>query len=175
MIFFTADLHLGHENIIKHSNRPFATVSEMDEALIGNWNAAVTPEDEIYILGDLTMRSAAEAHVYLTRLKGRKYFIRGNHDKFLKEFATYERDFVWVKDYHELNIDGRRFVLFHYPILEWANYYRGAIHLFGHVHNSKTSAKLLEGLKGPAFNVGVDVNYYSPVRITEVIRRAEQM
>jgi calcineurin-like phosphoesterase family protein len=59
-------------------------------------------------------------------------------------------------------------------ILEWANYYRGTIHLFGHVHNSQTSAMLLTGLKGPAFNVSVDVNDYKPVSITAIIQMANQ-
>jgi len=34
MIFFTADLHFGHENIIKHCNRPFKSADEMDAMLI---------------------------------------------------------------------------------------------------------------------------------------------
>jgi len=175
MIYFTADQHFGHTNIIWHCNRPFASVEEMDEALIRNWNATIRPHDEVYILGDLTMRPAAEAHRYLTSLNGRKYFIRGNHDRFLKGkgFEEYASDFEWIKDYHMLNVDGKCFVLFHYPILEWANYYRGAIHCFGHVHNSQTSVKLLDGLRGPAFNVGVDVNEYRPVSIEEMISRAE--
>jgi calcineurin-like phosphoesterase family protein len=174
LIYFTADLHLGHANVIRHCDRPFESVEEMDESLIANWNAAVTPKDEVYILGDLTMRPAAQAHGYISRMNGRKYLIRGNHDRFLKGFAPYESDFEWVKDYHTLYIDGQCFVLFHYPILEWANYYRGSYHLYGHVHNSQTSAKLLEGLKGSAFNVGVDVNGYRPVSVTEIIQRAEE-
>ena len=158
MIYFTADLHFGHANVIKHCNRPYASAEEMDAELIRNWNATVKPKDEIYILGDFTMRPAAEAHRYLAQLNGSKYFIRGNHDKFLKGFETYEHDFKWVKDYHVLKHDGYRLVLFHFPILEWDQYYRGAIHLYGHVHNSSTSARLLASLAGPAFNVGVDVN-----------------
>ena len=42
-IFFTADLHLGHDNIRRHCRRPFGTVEEMDEAIIANWNGAVIP------------------------------------------------------------------------------------------------------------------------------------
>ena len=174
MIYFTADQHFGHANIIKHSNRPFANADEMDAALINNWNATVTPEDDVYILGDLTLRPAAEAHRYLIRLNGKKYLIRGNHDKFAQNagFDRYMSDLEWIKDYEMLEVDGRCFVLFHYPILEWANYYRGSIHLYGHVHNSAISAELLKGLKGLAFNVGVDQCGFCPVSIDTIVRKA---
>ena len=172
MIYFTADLHFGHENIIRHCNRPFSSAAEMDETLTRNWNNVVTPEDEVYILGDFTLRPAVEAHGYLTQLNGRKHFIRGNHDKFLKNYEQYENDFEWVKDYHVLFVGKRRFVLFHFPILEWDQYYRGAIHLYGHVHNSQAPAKLMEKLKGSAFNVGVDVNGFQPVSMEEILQRA---
>ena len=36
MIFYTADLHFLYEPLL--SSRPFATVEEMDETLIRNWN-----------------------------------------------------------------------------------------------------------------------------------------
>ena len=175
MIFFTADQHFGHANVIRHCGRPFETADDMDEALIRNWNAEVAPKDEVYILGDLTMRSAAEAHGYLSRLNGSKYMIRGNHDRFLKGFETYENDFLWIKDYHVLRTDGQRIVLFHFPILEWDQFYRGAIHLYGHVHNSQKSGERLMALNGLAFNVGVDVNAYKPVSIVEIIQRTAQI
>jgi calcineurin-like phosphoesterase family protein len=175
MIFFTADLHFGHANIIRHCDRPFASADEMDEALIHNWNSAIGLNDEVYILGDFTMRPAVEAHRYLTQLNGRKYFIRGNHDRFLKGFNPYMSDFEWVKDYHVLPVEGRRLVLFHFPILEWDQFYRNAIHLYGHVHNSQTSAKRLAALTGPAFNVGVDMNNFMPVSIYEIFQKASQV
>ena len=174
MIFFTSDLHFGHTNIIRHCGRPFATADEMDAALIRNWNATVGAKDEVYILGDITMRKAAEAHRYLTQLTGRKYLIRGNHDLFMKAFDPYMSDFEWVKDYHVLHAEGKRLVLFHFPILEWYQIHRGAIHLYGHVHNSKVSKERLAALTGPAFNVGVDVNGFKPVSITEIFQRAEK-
>ncbi len=45
MIFFTSDLHLGHEGIMKYCHRPFASVEEMNRTLIRNYNAVVTPDD----------------------------------------------------------------------------------------------------------------------------------
>lgn len=49
MIFFTSDLHLGHENCIRLCNRPFSSIEEMDETLIENWNYKVTGKDTVYI------------------------------------------------------------------------------------------------------------------------------
>jgi len=144
----------------------------MDRALIRNWNATVGPRDEVYILGDFTMKPAAQAHEYLSALNGRKYFIRGNHDKFLNGFDPFKYDFGWVKDYHVLKHEGRKFVLFHYPIAEWDSFFRGAIHLYGHVHASATSAaRLPDGL---AFNVGVDCHDFRPVSIERILALAAE-
>ena len=43
--------------------------------------------------------------------------------------------FSWVKDYAELVYCNTRFVLFHYPMLEWNGYFDQSIHLHGHQHN----------------------------------------
>lgn len=59
MIFFTADLHLGHANTIGHCDRPFSSFEEMDEHLIFAWNSHVRPNDSVYIIGDLIFRNAA--------------------------------------------------------------------------------------------------------------------
>ena len=80
MIYYTADLHLGHENVIQHCSRPFATVEEMDAALIRNWNSRVHRNDTIYIVGDLFFRNRRSAEDYLGELKGRKHLVLGNHD-----------------------------------------------------------------------------------------------
>ena len=53
MIYFTADTHFGHNNVIQFCDRPFASVEEMDEAMIQNWNERVTGNDTVYILGDM--------------------------------------------------------------------------------------------------------------------------
>lgn len=56
MIYFTSDTHFFHNNIIKACNRPFASVEEMNDGLIKNWNNTVSPKDTIYHLGDCALR-----------------------------------------------------------------------------------------------------------------------
>ena len=45
VIRYIADLHFGDENIIAYDNRPFLSVSEMNEALIERWNRVVGKDD----------------------------------------------------------------------------------------------------------------------------------
>ena len=56
MIYFTADPHFCHSNIINMCERPFANLEEMHSALIENWNALVSKMDEVNILGDFIYR-----------------------------------------------------------------------------------------------------------------------
>ena len=67
-----------HEAIIGFSNRPFKTVSEMNQQLIERWNASVkNPSDEVYILGDfLFSDSGKRANALLQQLNGKKYLIK---------------------------------------------------------------------------------------------------
>ena len=84
MIYFTSDLHFFHDKIIKHTNRPFFSCEEMNQKLINNWNNKVKAIDEVYILGDITMKGAKYATEVLSQLKGIKYLVRGHHDSFLE-------------------------------------------------------------------------------------------
>ena len=174
MIYFTADTHFCHSNIIGSCERPFENVGEMNRALIKNWNSYITARDEVYILGDFLYKGTAiEANKILAQLKGRKYLIRGNHEKYLPDPQFKPEAFEWVKDYHVLTYEGIEFVLFHFPILRWHKSNRGSIHLYGHVHNNgERDPEFDEKLRllGPrAFNVGVDVNEFYPVSIKAIM------
>ena len=177
MIYFTADTHFFHSNIINLCDRPFKNVDEMNKVLIRNWNSYITELDEIYILGDFLFKgTGAQANAILNTLKGKKYLIRGNHDKFLNDENFDMSAFEWVKDYFVLNYKKMKFVLFHYPILEWDGFFKDSVHLYGHVHNSGKDPgqnKRLSVLENKAFNVGVDVNNFFPVSIETIIKKQQ--
>ncbi|HMC90990.1 MAG TPA: metallophosphoesterase, partial [Allosphingosinicella sp.] len=73
-IFFTSDSHFGDHRTLNIWKRPFASVAEMDAALLAAWNAAVGPEDEVWHLGDFA-RKAADVPALLTRLNGVKHLM----------------------------------------------------------------------------------------------------
>jgi calcineurin-like phosphoesterase family protein len=44
-VWFAADFHLGHKNIIRYCNRPFDTVEEMNRAILERLNSLVKAND----------------------------------------------------------------------------------------------------------------------------------
>jgi calcineurin-like phosphoesterase family protein len=76
--WFTSDPHFGHSRIVELCHRPFATVTEMDDALVHGWNERVKPTDTVFVLGDVVIPSRALVNV--ARLNGRKILKPGNHD-----------------------------------------------------------------------------------------------
>lgn len=82
MDFYTADLHLGHKNILKHEpNRPWDDVETMDRELVARYNDVVSDDDNVWILGDLSLGHLSSALEWATKMKGNKFFVPGNHDE----------------------------------------------------------------------------------------------
>ena len=169
MIYFTADLHFYHDKVIKFADRPFQNIEQMNKTLIKNWNSKIKSNDEIYILGDFTMKGHALAQEILYQLKGRKHLIKGNHDGFINSPHFENYLFESISDYKEINYMNTQFILFHYPILEWDSFFRGSIHLHGHQHNHAdyNLQNLQNGIR--RYDVGVDANNMSPVSADEII------
>lgn len=170
MIYYTADLHLGHENIINMCSRPFSSIDEMNAGLIDNWNSVVSDEDTVYILGDLIFRSSISGKPYLRKMKGKKHLILGNHDhKWIKNI-TLDEYFESVNYYLEIKDDDNRISLCHYPMLSWGGASKGSYLVFGHIHNSKDGLAFETLMKmDHALNAGVEVNCYKPVTLSELI------
>ena len=169
MIYFTADQHFYHKNIINSTNRPFSNEDEMNRVLIQNWNNKVSFNDNVYIVGDFTMKGPELASSILYGLKGIKHLIIGNHDGFVNK-ASFDRSlFASIQDYVEIVCFNTKFVLSHYPMLEWNGYYKGSIMLHGHQHNHEdyNLNNRKNGLR--RYDVGVDANHMTPVSAEEII------
>lgn len=162
MEYFISDIHLGHTNIIPFSSRPFQNTQEMDETIIERWNKKVKDGDTVYVLGDVSFYDKKQTKKILQGLKGNKVLILGNHDKDVPKEC-----FMYVKEYHKITPqEGKdKIVLCHYPILEWDGFFKGTIHLYGHVHNTRI-------IDIPnAYNVGADIIGFEPCTLEEVIKR----
>ena len=174
MIFFTADLHLGHANIIKHCSRPFSSVEEMDEHLIRAWNSRVRPKDSVYIIGDLIFRSTASPESYLNRLQGKKHLILGNHDKDWVKKADMSQHFESVERFAEISDGQHKITLCHYPLMSWNQIAKGSYMVHGHIHNNQDAMyfPLMKEMPN-LLNAGVEINGYHPVKLDELIKNNE--
>jgi len=171
MIFFTADHHFGHANIIKHCSRPFQNVQEMDEVLINNWNAAVKPNDTVYIAGDLFFRNATSTEEYLQRLNGKKHLLIGNHDKDWMKKTDLPRFFESVERMMEISDGAHKITLCHYPMMTWNGIKKSAYMIHGHIHNN-TNADYFPLIRNMPnlLNAGVEINGYKPVSFNELVK-----
>ena len=179
MIYFTSDTHFGHANIIKYCDRPFATVEEMNEALVKNWNSRVSPSDTVYHLGDFAMGGKDNLNIR-SRLQGKIVLIRGNHDRSCEQMAPY--GFSEIYDNLKLEVDGVKLYLAHI-----------AHHIADPYAGRNTTEKILPELLVPppidfdyflcghvhekwtrhfnTINVGVDVCNFHPMTLAEVLKR----
>lgn len=168
MIYYIADCHFGDQRVIGFSHRPFASVEEMDETMIRNWNERVNDWDDVYIVGDFVHRSV-DPTPYLDRLKGRLHLICGNHDRELVKHPEILARFCEVVDYKVIFDDRHRIAMFHYPLLEWDGYYYGTWHIFGHIHNHPSLTQERARKLTKALNCGVDITGFKPVRFDELV------
>lgn len=167
-IFFTADMHFGHENMISFVDyngqkvRPFNTCEECDELMIENWNSMVRPQDKIYVLGDVCFNKNLGDKI-MPRLNGKKCLIRGNHDNF--KLSWYALWFYDVRGCHNLE----NYLLTHIPIhLDSKARFKMNVH--GHLHRNIVYKNENE-IKVPDVwyrNVCMDYNNYKPVSFEQI-------
>lgn len=189
-IYFTADFHVGHKNILSFTNRPFKDINHMNEGLIKRYNSTVREEDVCYFLGDMGLGVGSELFKTINRLNGTKILILGNHDK--KQQSMMNSGFDAVMHGCRMVIAGEMVTMTHCPLrgvkredtrgmrgstgLE--NWHRekdhddfsiensGQFHLHGHLHapnSGKSEVKL-----GRQWDVGVDGNNMAPVSISQI-------
>ena len=168
-IFYIADLHFGHKNVIDFDHRPFSNLESMDRTLIELWNRKVTDADHVYIIGDFACRNTKGEEWYLQQLHGHKHLIIGNHDMKLLNNAAALSCLESVDKMKHISDSGTQICLCHFPLAEWNGYYRGHTHIYGHIHNAKNEAAHFMRTKSHALNAGCMINGYAPVTLSELI------
>ncbi len=174
MIWFTADLHFGHANILGGNQRPYSSLAEMERALIANINECVSADDHLYVLGDFAYgASVAEVRALREKIACKNvYLVHGNHDDDYSEGEA-AGIFVSEQDYLELAgglAKGHKLVLFHYPIMSWNGKRRGSLMLHGHIHSHGAEYNEKNRARGILrYDVGVDANDYAPVSRDEIL------
>lgn len=163
--YITSDIHFSHSNILKFcpDSRKFADVEEMDRKILEIWNSIINEDDLTYILGDFAFTNAEKATRFAQRLNGRKILIKGNHDSKLVKDKRFAECFEEIVDYKRFVHNGQLVVMFHYPIWEWDQMHRGAVHFHGHLHARPT------GIEGRIFDVAMDGNNCIPYDMDELI------
>jgi calcineurin-like phosphoesterase family protein len=177
-IWFTADLHLGHGNIIKYCLRPYLspeeeeralreprgdwrvsedTIQRHDNSLLENINAYVRSNDVLWILGDFCWGQADKALVYRMRIRCKNInLVRGNHDH-----PSVESIFGKVLEQGMVRVSGQDIWMNHYPMRSWNKSFHGSWHLYGHVHGRMTMEDVAR-MASLTKDIGVDACEYRP-------------
>jgi len=184
-IYFTADLHFNHRNIIRLCNRNFAltddevsdestkpsneSVQKMNAELICRLNESVDYQDRLYLLGDIGyFKNRNDLAFWLSQIHCKNVgVLYGNHDNesLLDDWCTYA-GWNQLSPIHEETILGHHVVMSHYPMSSWNHMFRGSYNLHGHTHGKHTPG-------GRQYDVGVDNNNWNPVPMQGVVDMLE--
>jgi calcineurin-like phosphoesterase family protein len=187
-IWLISDSHFQHKNICRGTSvwtdesatRDFETLAEMNETLLKNLNNLVQPDDILFHLGDFSFQGVDNIQYFRERINCKNiHLLLGNHDHNIvnnKETSDgiFVKDlFSSVQDYLEVTIDGKLFVLCHYPFSYWRDSHKGSINLFGHEHGM-----INDRIKPNQFDVGVDnvikkFGTYSPISLQQVLQQID--
>lgn len=180
-IWFVSDTHFGHVSVLYfHPLRREAcgvtleelqtdknsAIAKHDQWLINKWNSVVRKQDTVYFLGDFCLKNKEYTENILKQLKGKKFLIRGNHDKSLNGLENY---FEWVGDIKEAKFTNNQFKFIdpnetfcvemcHFPFLSWNRRPHGTCMVHGHSHGNANNVNELTGEL--RVDVGLDNQYW---------------
>jgi len=155
-VFFSADCHFDHANIIKYCRRPFKNITLMNKKIVQNWNKAVKPDDLVYHVGDFAYKGQVNARFWEKQLNGQIVHIRGNHDK--------NNGVKTLIDKCMMFFGGKDVFVQHHPptIVPFCDFC-----ICGHVHD-KWKYKMMDNVV--VINVGVDVWNFTPVKMENILK-----
>ncbi len=161
--WFLSDTHFSHNNIIRYTGRPFQSVLEMDQKLIENWNAHISPQDTVFFLGDFGMGTSEFLTNLCSQLHGTKICIRGNHDG--TPTKMHKMGFSLVLESAFIKLGRHTVELVHIPSDTAPLHFQ----LHGHVHEKRPNK-----LVNRQLNLSVEVWNYKPVSEKKIISLLDQ-
>lgn len=173
-IWFMADLHLNHSNILKHSGRPYLKVSEMNKDFIDQLHQ-IKENDYLFDLGDLFWKTDPSQieNVIKNNIKTKHFWkILGNHDKESMYRDKLSKYFEGISESLDLSIkipgeaeEESKVItlsLDHYPKVSWNNKPRGSLMIHGHCVDQSTEILTLDGWKFyNEINIGDNIYSYN--------------
>ncbi|MDO4538462.1 MAG: GNAT family N-acetyltransferase [Coriobacteriales bacterium] len=183
---FTSDLHIGDKAIARW--RGFGDdVAAHDELVLTKLEENLRYDDELWILGDICHPRVRDVQQLRAAIPcDNVNVIVGNHDsksKFITAggFNTVE----YYAHVGKIRREGYRFVLSHYPMLDWDRAFHGTYMLHGHIHSlaatddGSRSRQGTMGMRGynermreqgiRRYDVGVDANGMAPVTAEQIV------
>ena len=200
-LFFTADVHGMHRNILKYCKRTqFMTEEEAflinnaknhdelknikisdetlqrhDDALVNNINAVVRETDTLWVIGDFVYgvwKNYFEVvKAFRDRINSRHVCLCSGNHDFKESFPLFER----VETIAEINYNKQLIVACHYPMLSWRNNERSAWHVSGHCHGRIEEFRKLHLPNDLACDVGVDCWDDKPVSFEQLQERFDKI
>lgn len=174
MIYFTSDWHFGHDKEFLWGPRGLPSMFANSQAIVGNHNAIVKDEDDVYVLGDLMLGDNEYGLQMIKSLKGKLHIILGNHDTDTR-IKLYEQlpNVVEITYAKVIKIGKQHYYLSHYPTIcsnyDDKPYHNHMINLFGHTHQKGNFYWLDEYEENPfMYHVGVDSHGCCPVSAEQV-------
>lgn len=173
-IWVTSDWHFAHNRGFIYEPRGFYDVWEAADTILHNHNALVSPEDDVYVCGDLMLNDNEAGLAYIKSMNGKLHIIRGNHDTDTR-VALYKElpNVVEVLDAAYLRYKGYHFYLTHFPCitanLEKESLKQCTVGIHGHTHSKD---KFYQDMPF-CFHCGVDAHENKPVLLDDVIQMCE--
>jgi calcineurin-like phosphoesterase family protein len=190
-VFFTSDLHYGHNKDFVWKARGFSSLSEHDEFIIKSINDTVGQDDILWSLGDMTLNTNEEQfESFISRLNCKKiYSLWGNHPnpmaKIYKEkcmtpfwgtffddgtrpeiYPFVYKNLIFCGHYAEIFVDKQFIVCSHYPIAVHNNSGHGSWACCGHSHHG-FEGSLPNNSNGKILDVGFD-GFKKPLSFAEI-------
>ena len=169
MIWFTSDQHFNHDRSFIYALRGFSSIEQANAEMVRCWNAVVSPDDEVFQLGDFFLGTDMDFVSYtLDQLNGKIHIIRGNHDSNAKiNFYQNHPKIIDISDGQYFEYKHKLFYLCHYPVftknLERSREGQKICNIHGHTHS-----KLAHKGHPFQYNVAVDAHECYPVSIDSI-------